>query len=219
MSGAIVLACGAVFAALASWWGMRAFARAEGAAVSPRAPILIATAAAIATLGLYLALGEPFLRGGAYVDRMQALKHKAPETFTIEEAVAVLEAAAKQHSRDARPLILLGDLEARVGRPERAIAAFQEALRRAPRSGEAMIGIGRVLVARDRGEVRDDARAIFTEAATLAPESFEPPFYLALAAYQAGDNAEARRLWLQARELMAPDNPRRAMIDTMLAEL
>ncbi|NWG55020.1 MAG: hypothetical protein HXY28_15010, partial [Hydrogenophilaceae bacterium] len=72
---------------------------------------------------------------------------------------------------------------------------------------------------RDRGEVRDDARAVFAQAAAADPAAFEPPFYLALAAYQRGDARTARALWLRARELMAPDNPRRAMIDRMLEEL
>jgi cytochrome c-type biogenesis protein CcmH len=219
MSGMIVLAAGAAFAALASWWGMRAFVRAAPGAVAARGPLLVAGAGALAALGLYLLLGEPFLGGAAYADRMAALREKAPESFTVEEAVAVLEAAAKQRPRDPRPLILLGDLEARIGRPERALTAFQEALRRAPRSAEAMIGVGRVLVARDRGEVRDDARAVFAQAAAADPAAFEPPFYLALAAYQRGDARTARALWLRARELMAPDNPRRAMIDRMLEEL
>ncbi|MBI1186926.1 MAG: tetratricopeptide repeat protein [Alphaproteobacteria bacterium] len=218
MSGMIVLAGGAVFAALASWWGMRAFVRADPAPVSPRGPLMAAGAAALAVLGLYLLLGDPFLRGGAYADRMAALKHKAPEAFTVEEAIAVLEATAKQRPADAQPLILLGDLEARVGRPERALTAFQEALRRAPQSAPALIGLGRVLVARDRGEVRDDARSVFGEAAALDPDAFEPPFYLALAAYQRGESAAARTLWLRARERTTPDDPRRAMIDRMLEQ-
>jgi cytochrome c-type biogenesis protein CcmH len=210
-----LVALAAIGAAFACWWAMRAYARAREAAPS-RGALLTAGAAGAAVLGIYLFIGSPGLAGAAYADRMTALGKRNPETFNAEEVVAVLSAAARRHPQDATPLLLLGEVEADLGRAEPALRAFEEALRRDPDSVEAMIGLGRVMVAMRRGEVTREARALFERAAQRAPTLPEPWFYQALAARQEGRAEDARMLWRETLARLPEHDRRREMVTRML---
>ncbi|MBL8548369.1 MAG: hypothetical protein JNJ73_00185 [Hyphomonadaceae bacterium] len=209
---------GAVLVALAVWWPLNAYARAGDALPKATKPMIVASLAAAAIVGMYFVVGSPGLPGGSQAERLRALAARNPETFTPMEMTAVLEDAAKRHPNDARPLIFLGRIEASMGRAEPAQRALEEALRRDPNSVEAMIELGRVLVAAAQGEVTADARALFEEAGARAPNEFLPVFYQALAARQEGRSADARRLWEAAQARLAENDPRREMVRQMLAE-
>lgn len=219
MSSFAVFGLGAVMLALASWWGMRAYARADAgsAPASPRNAMIAVALASAAVLGMYLYLGRPDLPGAAYADRMAALAERPLETYTPDEIVAVLHARAKQDPESPEPLLVLAGFEAQMGRAQEALRAYDEALRRDPNSYEATLGVGLVLFAQSQGEVSAQAQSLFERAREMRPEAVEPVFYLAIAAEQAGRVDEAQALWRQARAMMTPDDPRIAMIDQMLA--
>jgi cytochrome c-type biogenesis protein CcmH len=214
----LIFLIGAALAAAAVWWPLRAYARAAAPAPSPRTPMLLAALGAFAILGVYLYVGRPGLPGGSHAERLRALAERNPESYTPEETLAVLADVARRSPGDPRPFLYMGSLEAALGRAAPAQRAFEEALRLDPNSVEAMIGLGRVLVAARQGEVTPEARALFEEAATRSPNDFAPFFYQALAARQEGRVQDARRLWRETLARLPADDPRREMVRRMLAE-
>lgn len=200
----------------AAVWVLRAYRRAGG---DRPAPALIACAvAAIAALGTYLAVGKPDLPGARFTDRLAALKHRDPTTFNADEALAVLSQASRDDPRDARPHFFAGQVLLTEGRTEEAARAFDAAVRRDPRSAEALLGLGRALVQLEDGRVSEDARDVFARAAALETSDPTPWIYQAMAAMQEDRAADARVFWGEAYARMAPDDPRRAMAERMSGE-
>lgn len=207
----IVLILAAVLTAAAAVFVLRAVRRAPGGAEMKAAPVfLVAAIAGVSALGLYLVIGRPDLPDAPYQARLEALRDRDPTTFSFEEALAILHEAARDNPRDAQPHLFSGQLYLDSGRPEEAARAFDAALRRAPGSAEAMMGLGRAMVQIDEGRVSPEALRLFQQAASLTNDP-APWMYQALAAIGAGDDAAARRYWNEAQSRMAPDDPRRAM--------
>ena len=98
-----VLLVGALFCAAAAFWVLRAYRRAGGGARTAFPALATCAAVGIATLIAYLAIGRPELEGGAYAQRLEALRDRDPTTFTIEEALAVLHEAARNNPHDPLP--------------------------------------------------------------------------------------------------------------------
>ncbi|HWA00172.1 MAG TPA: tetratricopeptide repeat protein [Caulobacterales bacterium] len=208
----LVLLAAAVLAACAGAWVLRAYRRGEsGAAPKPGPALLACAVGALSALGLYLAVGRPDLPDQPYAPRLAALMQRDPSTFTIEEALAVLHEAGREHPRDARPHLFSGAILLDSGRTEEAARAYDAALRRDPGSEEAMLGLGRAMVATEGGRVSPDALRLFQAAAAAAPRDPAPWLYQAMAALQNGDESGARTAWAQAESRMPPDDPRRAM--------
>ncbi|MGE3249410.1 MAG: tetratricopeptide repeat protein [Hyphomonadaceae bacterium] len=206
----------ALVLAAALWWPVRAYVRAVPESTARRGPLFAAAIGALAIVSLYGMLGSPGLSGGAHAERMAALRERDPESYSPEESVAVLSEVAREHPRDARPMVYIGRLEAALGRPARALAAFEEALRRDPENAEAMIDMGRVMVAMGEGVVSAEARALFEQAAARDADNPVPYLYQAMAAQQEGRAEDARRLWLETQSRLAADDPRREMVRRML---
>jgi cytochrome c-type biogenesis protein CcmH len=165
-------------------------------------------------LGAYLAIGRPELPDAPIQQRLAALKQRDPGTYTADEALAVLDQAAHEHPRDALPYYYSGVLLMQQQKPEEAARAFDAALRRDPRSGEAALGLGRSLVAISDGRVTPEALQAFRQAGTLTNDP-APWIYQAMSAMQTNNAADARRFWGQALARMAPDDPRREMARRM----
>lgn len=211
----IVLLIGAVLAAAAAFWVLRAYRRAGGGAASAR-PALTATFVVILIgLGVYLAIGKPELPGGAYEQRLDALKGRDPTSFTADEALAVLGQAAREHPEDPLPHLYQGQVLLRIGSAEEAARAFDAALRRDPELPEALMGMGRALVAINNGQVSPEALALFRQVAERSDDP-APWVYQAMAAMQQDNQADARRYWREALTRMSPDDPRREMARRMI---
>lgn len=205
----------AVLCAASATWVLRAYRRADGGGDAPAQPAFIGVGLVIiAALGVYIALGQPNLPGAPFMARMEALKHRDPTSFTAEEALAILEQAAREDRNDATPLLYAGQVYMQMGDADQAARAFDGALRRDPEMTEAMLGLGRALVARDGGAVSPEALALFERVAARSNDP-APWIYQAMASMQSGREADTRRLWGEALQRMAPDDPRRAMAQQM----
>jgi cytochrome c-type biogenesis protein CcmH len=212
-SSLTVLLIAAVLTAAAGFWVLRAYRRAGGG-LRTRVPALASTGvAALAALAAYLAVGRPEMPDAPYQARLEALKHRAVDTLSADEALAILHEAARDDPSDPLPHFYTGQLLLEQGRAQEAARAFDLALRRDPRLGEAMLGLGRALVGVD-GRVTPEALAVFQQAATLT-EDPAPWLYQAMAAMEDGRQADASRLWSEALNRMAPDDPRREMAARM----
>src|SRR4029077_20007565 len=139
---------------------------------APAAPVLIAcAAAALGALALYLVIGRPDLPDQPYAQRLEALRHRDPMTFSVDEAVAVLGALAKAHPREATPHILIGQLQLERGMAAPAVQSFDAALRRDPQSRDAMLGLAQAMVGADGGHVSPEALGLFQ---TVAASTQDP---------------------------------------------
>ena len=212
----VVLVVAALMTASAAGWTLRAYRIAGGGTVSARPAFIACAAAALVALAAYLAVGRPELPDAPYSARLEALRHRDPNTFSPSEALAILDQAAKDHPADARPHIYSGQILLDQGRAEDAARQFDAALRRAPQSAAAMLGLGRAMVRVADGRVTPEALAQFQGAAALSNEP-APWIYQAMAAMQNNRAADARRFWGEAYTRMAADDPRREMARQMSA--
>jgi cytochrome c-type biogenesis protein CcmH/NrfG len=220
MDGALLLfAPAAIAVAAAVWWIARAYA---GAGPSKPAPVLIGCGVgALAVLGLYLALGRPSQPDEPAAGRMAALEKRAataPESLGPGDLLALLDARAKADPSAFQPYVFKGQILAEQGRDAEAARAFASALERAPDSPDAALGLARALVAQE-GVVSPQALELFKRVAVLSPHDPVPWLYQALAARQAGRLAESEPLWRETLKRLPSDDPRHAMVTSMLEEL
>jgi cytochrome c-type biogenesis protein CcmH/NrfG len=213
-----VLIIAALIVAAAAAWVLRAYRRASGGDKARAWPVFAACAVVgVCALGLYLAIGRPDLPGASSAARLEALKERDPTTYSLDEALAILHEAARDHPTDAAPLIFSGTLLFNNGRPQEAARAFDAALRRDPRSSEAMLGLGRAMFQIDEGRLSPQTLQLFQAAAAVSPSDPVPWLYQAMAAMLEDRADDARRLWGEALSRMAPDDPRREMATRMSA--
>ncbi|MGE0741056.1 MAG: tetratricopeptide repeat protein [Hyphomonadaceae bacterium] len=203
-----VLLVAAVLTAGAAFWVLRAYRRAGGGAVSARPALLACGLTALIALGVYLTLGRPEMPDAPFAERLEALKGRDPTTYNADEALAVLAEAARDNPGDPLPHFYSGQILYGLERPEEAARAYDAALRRDPQLAEAMLGLGRSLVAIEGGVVSPQALALFQQAGGLLNDP-APWIYQAMAAMQSGD--DARPFWREALARMRADDPRRAM--------
>jgi len=205
-----VLLIGAVLCAATAFWVLRAYKRAGGGARTAFPALAACAVVAIAALGAYLLIGRPELAGSAYAQRLEALKHRDPATYTADEALAILAEAARENPQDPLPHFYAGQLLLNQARPREAAREFDAALRREPRLAEAMVGLGRALV-QIEGRVTPEAVDLFDTATTLTDDA-APWLYLAMHAAEDGNMENLRRYATEAGARMAPDDPRQEMI-------
>ncbi|MGQ0532542.1 MAG: tetratricopeptide repeat protein [Caulobacteraceae bacterium] len=204
----IVLLVAAVLVAVAASWVLCAYRRAGADAKSARAALLACAAVGVVALTAYLATGRPDLPGAPYDQRLRELKQRPLSTYTIDEALAVLAEGAREHPGDPAPHVFSGQLLLSNGRPQEAARAFEAALRRDPRRGAALLGLGEALTASE-GRFTPEALALFAQAGELTNDPM-PWAYQAMAARQAGRAEDARRFWGEALARMEIDHPLRA---------
>lgn len=209
-----VLLVGAVLIAAAAFWVLRAYKGAGGGARTAFPALASCGLVALATLGAYLVTGHPELPDAPYEARLEALKGRDPTTYNVDEALAILHEAARDNPRDPLPHFYTGELLLGQGRAPEAARAYDAALRRDPQLVDAMLGLGRSLVATEQGRVTPEALAIFQQAAQMSDDP-APWIYQAMAAMERNDEAESRRLWGEALARMPADDPRREMATRM----
>lgn len=136
----------------------------------------------------------------------------------IENAVAVLSAAAPSNPQDIALHQFLGDLLAQLGRGDEAVAAWTAAMNANPTSGNiAKLGTGLTQLGR-----YDEAEKLLRQALQLAPQDAVLHYYLgdlALKRNATGD-VELARQELQAYLATAPaDSPYRGTAEQALQKL
>jgi cytochrome c-type biogenesis protein CcmH len=216
MNSIIVLAAAALMTAAAAAWTLRAYRRAGGGIISARPALLTCGVVALVALAAYLVIGRPDLPDAPFDARIEALRHRDPTTYTPDETLAVLSRAAHDNPRDARPHLFAGQILLSQDRAEQAARQFDAALRRDPRSVEAMMGLGRAMVRVADGRVTPEALALFQQVTALSNDP-APWIYQAMAAMQDNRATDGRRLWGEAYRRMEPNDPRREMARRMSA--
>lgn len=213
----LVLLVGAALAAGALYWALRAYRRGGGDAKSGRVVLLACGGAAAAALAAYLVIGHPELPDAPYRARIDALiaslRSPTPPAITAEEQLAVWQYFTREHPEDVTPHLEAAKTLLALGRAREAAVEFDRVLRLEPESVQALLGMGRALVALE-GRVTPEAQAFFMQAAERTDDP-APWLYQAMAAMQENRADDARRLWGEAYRRMGPDDPRREMARRM----
>nr|WP_321463408.1 c-type cytochrome biogenesis protein CcmI [uncultured Cohaesibacter sp.] len=143
------------------------------------------------SLGIYFALGSPDLEG----QPLQARLSKPPEQQSLTELVASAERKLAANPDDLEGWKKMAPVYARMRRTEDAILAYRNILRLEGESVDALSDLGEVLVIRDAGVVKDEARALFQRANMLDATAPKPRFFIAIALGQTGEEREAILRW------------------------
>ncbi|GAB4136617.1 MAG: hypothetical protein Tsb0016_01050 [Sphingomonadales bacterium] len=155
------------------------------------------------TLGLLLglpalALGSYWLTGAPDLEaRLAEAARQAQERppLSIDDMVARLEARLQSAPDDATGWQMLGRSKRVLGRPQEAVTALRKAQALAPNDPAVLAELAQAMVEAGGGTVNAEAAALFAEVRALDPAEPSAPYFLALAAAQAGAPAEAIALW------------------------
>lgn len=153
--------------------------------------------------GLYTATGSPFYPG----QPLQARLQRDPSEASVDELIARAEAHLAANPDDARGWDVLAPIYLRLGRFADAATAFANASRLDQPTAARLAGEGEALAAAANGQVTSDALARFEDALALQPEDLRSRYFVALAAEQAGNGVEARRIWQEMRDRLPEDSP------------
>lgn len=153
----------------------------------------------VGAVALYLALGSPELPGQPLAERL-ARAREAEATAqananSLTTMVARVEAYLAQHPEDGRGWEVLAPIYMRYQRYDDAVKARRNAERLLGATGDRVAAVGEAMTAAARGIVTPAAKAEFARALTIEPANNTASLYTGLAAKQAGQNDEARRIW------------------------
>ncbi|KAB1072874.1 c-type cytochrome biogenesis protein CcmI [Methylobacterium planeticum] len=167
---------------------------------------------ALLAYGLY---GSPDLPAQTAADRQAAQSSNQD----LMKAIGQIEAKLASEPGDARGWAVLAPVYMRLGRFDDAAHAYEAVSRLKGETPQVLSDWGEALVASGNGVVSPEAKAIFARAVALDAHAAKPRFYLARAAEQAGDPAEAIREFT-ALELAGPaDAPWLPLVRENLARL
>jgi cytochrome c-type biogenesis protein CcmH len=153
----------------------------------------------VGAVALYLVLGSPGLPGQPLAQRLA--RARAAEAAARADAsdlagmVARVEAYLAKHPNDGRGWEVLAPIYLRFERYDDAVKARRNAARLLGETGERVAAVGEAMTAAAGGIVTPAAKAEFARALTIEPANNTATLYMGLAAKQAGQGDEARRIW------------------------
>lgn len=115
--------------------------------------------------------------------------------------------------------IVIADAMARNGQFANAAQVLLGALDEDPGNAMAWLALGNALVGHADGLLTPAALHAYDRAASAAPDSAGPPYFLGLAYAQSGRFAEARAIWAQLLAQAPAGAPWRALLAERLARL
>jgi cytochrome c-type biogenesis protein CcmH len=153
---------------------------------------------------------------------VQAMAALSPEERNerIRGMVEGLDARLQDDPNDLDGWLRLGRARMVLGEKDKAAAAFEQASRLRPNDPQILADLGDALLtevdpASGLPRVGAKAQSVFQRMASLAPDDPRPPWFLGLAAAQAGDRAKASAYWQSLLERLPPDHPDRASIEEL----
>ncbi len=167
---------------------------------------------ALLAYGLY---GSPNLPSQTPADRQAMLGGDRD----LLKAIGQIEAKLAGNPGDARGWAVLAPVYMRMGRFADAAHAYEAVARLKGDTPEVLGNWGEALVAAANGTVPPEAKAVFERALALDEKAAKPRFYLARAAEQAGDTAEAIRQLEALEAASAADAPWLGLVRETLARL
>jgi len=170
----------------------RAGGETSTAAGSRLLPIVAAVAIPLVAAGLYAKLGHPSLPDMPLSGRQAETAAGSP---SIEDLVAQAEARLAANPDDTKGWDVLAPTYMRLGRLEKAAAAWRNAIRSGGPNERRLNGLGLSLMQIADDVVTPEARSAFEKSLEIEPRGILPRFYLAVALMQEGRNADAVAAW------------------------
>jgi cytochrome c-type biogenesis protein CcmH len=167
------------------------------------------------TLALYLAVGSPHLPAQPLAARLGA----PAEQQDVAMLVRRIEGHLALNPDDGRGWDVLAPVYARLQRPRDAQIAFANAIRLLGSTAERQGGLGEALVGLAGGVVTAEAKQAFRAALAHDPRDPRARFYVARAAAQDGNTAEAVAELNRILADAPPDAPWAAFMRSEIARL
>lgn len=174
---------------------------------------------------LYLGLGAPTLPDRPLASRGDeggAAPAAAPGTAApeISAMVARLETRLQSQPDDLDGWLMLGRSRGVLGDSAGAVDALRTAQRLAPEDPRVLGGLGEALVGASGGTVTPEAKGLLEKLLQVGPGG-DPraPYYLGLAAAQAGDHAGALSRWRDLLAASPADAPWRSRVEEVMREV
>ncbi|GJD33441.1 c-type cytochrome biogenesis protein CcmI [Methylobacterium aerolatum] len=167
---------------------------------------------ALIAYGLY---GSPELPAQTDADRTAA----RGGNDELMKAVGQIESRLARNPDDLRGWQVLAPVYMRTGRFDDAARAYGQVVRLNGGSAEALSDQAEALTAAGDGTVTPQAKALFEQALAKDPKAPKPRFYVARAAEQAGDTAEAISQLTQLESSSPPDAPWLGAVRSAMARL
>ena len=173
------------------------------------AVLLVAVAAPLVALGLYLFIGSPGSPDQPFQRRLAEWRKQDPGQLDAQRMVAVLQAITAERPGDPTPLTYLAQAEAASGDTFSAERNLQKALTLAPKQASLWILYGQMTAADQPGDaLPDEARKAFQTALALQPKSLEARYFLARDQIATGHVDQGLAGWKALRADLAPDDSR-----------
>ncbi len=190
-------------------------------ASAPRARMigpLLAIAIGAVAFAIYAVNGEPSVEGRPYAAVADRVMQADPRTLSVPEQELRLREMIRRDPDDADAMVRLGALLSAADRHLEAVATLERAVRLEP-TPQALSALGQGLVMLNEGEITAEARRAFEAAHEQAPGLAPPAFFLAQAAYDAGDRDAAFRRWADLLSRLDAEDPYRRVVATRAADL
>ncbi|HEX6102464.1 MAG TPA: c-type cytochrome biogenesis protein CcmI, partial [Alphaproteobacteria bacterium] len=167
----------------------------QGWRARPGAAVAAALLLPAAALGLYLALGQPGLRGQsrAEIERPQA--GADPQAAEVADLVAQLERRMAERPADPVGWRLLANAQAGLGRWSESAASYARAVAAGGGDAETLAAWAEALIFAAGGTVSAPAEEVLRRALKADPKEPRARYYQGLTKLQAGDAAGALALW------------------------
>jgi cytochrome c-type biogenesis protein CcmH len=167
----------------------------------------------VASLGLYLAFGQPGQPGQPLSARIEA----PVDATKTDDLVAKVEAALRDRPDDGKGWDVIAPVYMKQGRFQDAATAYAKAINLLGENPARLQGFVDARIRSENGLIPDDARAALDKLRIADPSRREPRMWLALAKEQDGDRAGAAA---EYRALLADapaDAPWRTAVEQRLA--
>jgi len=140
------------------------------------------------SLAIYIQTGAPEI---AFRQEVQEQVNE----LTLEEAITLAEKRLMDNPDDLRGWLVVAPVYARQEKFEKAISAYENAIRLSDKDPELTFALGEILVTQANGQVTEEALKYFQKTVQLDEAQGSATFMLGVAAFQRGKNDEAIRIW------------------------
>ena len=171
--------------------------------------LIIAIAAPLLALGLYLLTGAPGLADQPFARRVAEWRQGDPARLDPPRMAAVLRAFVAERPRDPDALRNLALAELLSGDASAASASLRRAVALAPDRADLWVALGEAFIAEGEGRIGADARTVFNEALKRDPRSLAARYHLARADMQDGEVDKGLAGWRAVLADLPADDPRR----------
>ncbi|MFZ5670874.1 MAG: c-type cytochrome biogenesis protein CcmI [Pseudomonadota bacterium] len=205
--------------------GRRLLAAADAsAAPSPtgegrRIVLVLAAAAPVLAIALYIAVGAPGLADQPFTRRLADWRAADPATLDPARIAALLRDKAAERPDDPEVFRHLAMAEMLAGDAMAASSALRRAVLLAPGRADLWAALGEAFVAEGDGVVGVDARMAFGEALKRDPASLSARYFLARGDIADGRVAQGLAGWRALLASLPADDPSRAALAGEIASV